>query len=75
MASKSLILNLNSNKANILNLNDKPFSKKSIYYNYYGKNEFTEGNILSSTGIYTNARSMELVKDQGDHAPREWVII
>ena len=143
MASKSLLSNLNSNKANILNLNDNPFSKKSIYYNYYGKNEFTEDNtisifanlvdstldnaniigkifyvtikysdthiftqlivntdqgninavniednnirdnykhaykynILSSTGIYTNARSMELVKHPGDHAPREWVIM
>ena len=35
MASKSLLPNHNSNKANILNLNDNPFSKKSIYYNYY----------------------------------------
>lgn len=122
---------------------NKNFTQKSIYYNYYGKNEFTEGNtisifantvdslldnanivgklfyktvkysdthiftelilnsadgniyavniednnirdnykhaykynIVSSTGIYTNAKSMEIVKHDGEHQPREWKIM
>ena len=62
------ILVYTSENGNIYAINIEDNNIRDNYkhsYNY---------NILSSTGIYTNATSMELIKHSGTHQPREWII-
>ena len=46
----------------------------SLYDLNYGSRHAKFYNIVASTGIYKNYKSMSLIKHEGDHNPREWVL-
>lgn len=60
---------LNSNEGNINATYIGPLDDPN-----YGTKHAKFYNIVSSTGIYKNYKNLRLIKHEGDHNPREWVL-
>jgi len=60
---------LNSNEGNINATYIGPLDDPN-----YGTKHAKFYNIISSNGIYKNYKNMSLIKHDGDHKPREWVL-
>lgn len=60
---------LNSNEGNINATYIGPLDDPN-----YGTKHAKFYHIVSSTGIYKNYKYMSLIKHEGDHNPREWIL-